>query len=141
MQSPTKTLGATLVVVAACTLWLAACAPERVGPATTPGASSATAEASESPAPGDSPTPAGEAVTIDCTALVTDQTIYDWGSGNWALDPNFEVKQATLAADAVAHNGTACGWVNLSSGEKLTVAVAALSGDDLADATGAAGAG
>lgn len=141
MQSRTKTLGSALAVVAACTLSLAACAVLREAPLPSTTGSPSQSEATDTPAPSDSPSEPGEAVSIDCAALVTDQTVYDWGSGNWALDPNFEVEQGTFAADAVAHRGTACGWINLSSNEKLTVAVAALTGDDLADATSEASGG
>ena len=70
-------------------------------------------------------------MTIACTDLVSDQVLYDWGSGNWALDPEATFAPGTPAADAVERFGTACGWVNLTSGETMTVSVAALSPDEL----------
>jgi hypothetical protein len=80
----------------------------------------------------ESPDPQSTPVTISCAKLVDDQTIYDWGSGNWAVDPAFSPAAGSSAEKIVAFDGVACGWVNLTSNEKLTVAVANLSADSLA---------
>ena len=110
-------------------LSLSACAPDRPAPNSTPGTAVPSSEQSASPTP--TPATSGDAFTISCTALVDDQTIYDWGSGNWALDPGATFAAGTPAADAIARSGTACGWVNLTSGETMTVSVAALTLDEL----------
>ena len=101
------------------------CAPER--PPITDGSSVPSASGTPSSAPiVDDPDVPGSPVTASCTDLVDDQTIYDWGSGNYAADPNYAPAADSAAAEIVAHQGLACGWINLSSGEQLAVAVANL---------------
>ena len=74
---------------------------------------------------------------------MSDQVIYDWGSGNWALDPSFAPPKGSSAATIVGYGGTACGWVNLTSQEKLYVAAAHVTANQQSvleanlDATGA----
>lgn len=120
-------IASSAALVLTCALTLSACALERGVPTPAPSTGSPSNEAS----PTATPPASGEALTIACTDLVSDQTIYDWGSGNWALDPGYTFAAGTPAADAVARSGTACGWVNLTSGETMTVSVAALSLDEL----------
>ena len=118
------------IVSGACivlSLLLSGCAPDRPAPSSTPGTAVPSSEQSASP----TPTTSDDAFTIACTDLVDDQTIYDWGSGNWALEPGFAFAVGSPAADAIARSGTACGWVNLTSGETLTVSVAELTLDEL----------
>jgi hypothetical protein len=119
-----RTLG-LVILVGALVVPLAGCAPSRVpfdngsSPSTTGTApdSSATPTAAPTLEPGDI------ALRIACTDLVSDQVIYDWGSGNWATDPEFAVGPGSSAAAITDHGGTACGWINLSSNEKLSIAI------------------
>ena len=116
--------GGLIAVVGILAIALAGCAPDQA-----PGSDGATNSAEPTPtstarpsvtpssAPGDIP------LSLSCTTVLTDQVVYDWGSGNWAADPDFAVAPGSTAATIVEHGGTACGWVNLTSGEKLTVAV------------------
>lgn len=91
--------------------------------------------ATESSSPSPSPTEPGETdapntpLSIACTALVSDQAIYDWGNGNWAADPDFTAPSGSSAATIEGYAGTACGWINLTSNEKLYVAAANLTDD------------
>ncbi len=112
-----------LLACAGLVLGLAACAPDdhTLSPtATAPGTF------------GPDDDPVNEAIGINCQALVTDQAVYDWGSGNFAIDVDYEPAADSPAAEAVAAGGLACSWLNLTSGERLDVAVAILPADELA---------
>jgi hypothetical protein len=128
-------------------LLLAGCAPsegspgasdgprESVSPSATatpdPSASatpSGSATPSESATPSGSATPtptpdAGMPVTITCDALVPAQALYDFNP-NFSTDPAYQPKAKTLPATLAADGGTACGYVNQTSGEVIEVAVA-----------------
>ena len=120
-------------------LTLTACAPEgRELSAPTPTATTSLSPTSQ-PAPEETVEPgyAGAPITAGCGDLVSDQTMYDWGSGNFALDSAYSPSPGSDAARAVADGGLACGWVNLTSGETMTVAVADLSVEALAAAKAA----
>ncbi len=109
-------------------LGLSACAPDdhQLVPETT---------APGTDAPGTfSPTddPVNEAIGINCQQLVTDQVVYDWGNGNFAIDVDYAPAAGTPAVEVVAAGGLACSWVNLTSGERLDVAVAILADDEMA---------
>lgn len=75
------------------------------------------------------------AFQIGCSDLVSDEAIYEWGSGNWAADPDYDVVAGSSAAEIVEFGGTACGWVNLTSGETLSVAVGQFTADTLTTVT------
>lgn len=110
-------------------------------PTTNPTSSAPTSEVTESSTPTADPIPtstdaASTPLTIDCATLVSDQVIYDWGSGNWGLDPAFKPPAGSSAAAIVSYGGTACGWVNLTSNEELYVAAAYVTGDQQATIEG-----
>lgn len=67
--------------------------------------------------------PGGAAGKIGCNALVPPQTVYDFNP-NFGLEPGFTPKPGTPAASAVSAGGTACNWLNQTSGDTFTVAVA-----------------
>jgi len=116
-------------------LGLAACAPDDRpivdDPTTSPSASSAPSASGTPTAEPDS----GSPIDISCSQLVSDQVIYDWGNGNFAADPNFSPAAGSPAAEAVAADGVACGWINLTSGETVTVSAADLGADALVTVT------
>jgi hypothetical protein len=119
-----RTVG-LVILVGALLIPLAGCAPSR-SPFDNGSSPSSTGTAPDSSAtPTAAPTlePGDIAFRIACTDVVSDQAIYDWGSGNWATDPDFAVPAGSSAATIVEHGGTACGWINLSSNEKLSVAI------------------
>ncbi len=114
-------------------LGLAACAPaDRVLRATP------TPVATEGTLP---PEPINETVGVSCSTLITDQAIYDWGSGNFALDSTFVPESGSSAAQIAADGGLACRWINLTSQETVDVAVSIPADTDLAAAQQAAAAG
>ncbi len=119
-----RTLG-LLVLVGVLVIPLAGCAPDR-GPIATPsGSTDGTDSPTATATPTATPTLGPEEIPFEvaCADVVSDELIYEWGSGNWASDPSFSVAAGSSAETIVEHGGTACGWVNLTSGEKLTVAI------------------
>ena len=114
----------SLVLAGALLIGATACAPERPA-VTTPDSTKSAAVPTPTPVV-DDPDVLGTPVGISCSELVDDQTIYDWGSGNFALDPDYAPAAGSDAAKVVDYEGLACGWINLTSGEKLAVAVANL---------------
>ena len=124
-------LRSTVIVVALAAtvaLGLAACVPE---PGTSKTSSpTATDSPSANPAPSSTisptPTPSAAAATatkIPCGTLISAQAVYDFNP-NFGLDTGFSPKSGTATAKAVADNGTACNWLNQTSGDIFTFAVA-----------------
>ncbi|MGX5696570.1 iron ABC transporter ATP-binding protein [Agromyces soli] len=120
--APTRRLAASLVVAAAA-LALTACsggAPEPSGTASpAPGTASPSASATAEPT---APAEPSEPFAIDCAALITPEQIYAFNP-NFGADPGFE-PGADDVKQAVADGGTACGWVNQTSGDVIEVGVA-----------------
>ena len=85
------------------------------------------------PAPSVAPDPAAIPFDIDCSDLVTAQQIYDYNP-NFSLVNDFTPDAGTTAAAAVAAKGTACRWVNQTSGETIDISVAELNEKTLATA-------
>ncbi|MEC5168500.1 arginyl-tRNA synthetase [Glaciihabitans sp. GrIS 2.15] len=124
-------LRSTVIVVALAAtvaLGLAACVPE---PGTSKTSSpTATDSPSANPVPSSTisptPTPSAAAATatkIPCGTLISAQAVYDFNP-NFGLDSGFSPKSGTAAAKAVADNGTACNWLNQTSGDTFAFAVA-----------------
>ena len=107
---------AVVALVGITALTLGACAPDdhQLGPAPT-------GEGTFDPATD----PVNASVGLNCGELLTDQVVYDWGSGNFALDVDYEPAAGSAAAQIVTEGGLACRWVNLTSSETVDVAVAA----------------
>lgn len=106
-----------IVFCTAAVVGLAACAPDgrEFGPSATP-----TPIEGEGSLP---PQPVNESIGINCTALISDQAMYDWGSGNFALDAEFVPDTGSSAGQIAADGGLACRWINLTSQETVDVAV------------------
>ncbi len=83
--------------------------------------------------------PVNESVGINCQQLLNDQTVYDWGSGNFAYDASYAPAAGSSAATAVASGGLACRWINLTSSETVDFAVSVPASDDARTAAAAAG--
>jgi hypothetical protein len=143
----TTTLVITLGAVAA--LALAGCvptpAPSQSARPTPSASSTPRSTPSDTPRPTPTPTPSaattGIATKIPCATLISAQVIYDFNP-NFGLDSGFSPTSGTAAATAVAAGGTACNWLNQTSGDTVTVAVARPGASGLASirATAAAGA-
>jgi hypothetical protein len=90
---------------------------------------------SKTPTPGPSvaPDPAAIPFDIDCGDLVTAQQMYDYNP-NFSLVNDFTPDAGTTAAAAIAAKGTACRWINQTSGETIDISAAQLNDKALATA-------
>ena len=90
---------------------------------------------SKAPTPGPSiaPDPAAIPFDIDCGDLVTAQQMYDYNP-NFSLVNDFTPDAGTTAAAAIAAKGTACRWINQTSGETIDISAAQLNDTALATA-------
>ncbi len=113
-------------VAAIALLLLAGCTPES-GATPEPSASSSTTEAS-TPEPTDEPV--GTPVDATCDELVSADTLYIYNPNFGAID-DFTPEDGTAAASALAYQGVACRWENLTSGDQIDVSVAQLDDDSL----------
>ena len=100
---------------------LSACAPDdhqlAPGPTDVPTSTDSTLDPNADPV--------NESIGINCQTLVPDQVIYDWGSGNFALDVDYVPPAGSAAEQVASTGGLACSWVNLSSSETVDIAAAA----------------
>lgn len=74
----------------------------------------------ETAAPGD-PSLSSTPVEIDCDALLSLETIYEFNP-NVGIDPAY--MPTARGAEALAYDGVSCGWINQTSGDSLSVSVA-----------------
>lgn len=94
--------------------------------------------ATAGPSPSGSPTPvtpsatAAPATPVDlaCTDVLSLQAVYDFNP-NYGADPGYSPTAGSDAAEAVARDGIACGWLNQTSGDTFEVAVSIPSDDEL----------
>ncbi|MFM9919934.1 arginyl-tRNA synthetase [Lacisediminihabitans sp. H27-G8] len=139
MNSIVETRLRSTIIVAALAatvaLGLSGCVPE---PKSTTGprpSTSSTPSASPSvgPSPTSSPSTTASATptNIPCNTLVSAQAVYDFNP-NFGLDRSFSPKAGTAGASAVADKGTACSWLNQTSGDTFAIAVARPAAPELA---------
>jgi hypothetical protein len=120
-----RTLQTGLALAAAASaLLLSGCAPEGAD-----SSGSTPPEASESAAPTEpaatsTPEPTEEPVPFEiaCDALLTAQDVYDFNP-NFGSAPDYE-PTAEGVVGVTEESGTACGWLNQTSGEVIEVGVA-----------------
>lgn len=129
-----RSLPAALAVAAVLALGVSGCVPQAAPEPGEP-SSSATQQPTETPAPAVTEQPAegfeSTPVTIDCNQLVTPQVVYDYNP-NYGHQPDFTPTAGTDVATIADNQGTACNWVNQTSGDTFVVAVAQFAPDDLA---------
>ncbi|WP_127792986.1 iron ABC transporter ATP-binding protein [Agromyces sp. LHK192] len=141
-----RAAGVALAVTAACLL--AGCTSSGPGPSATPGApdapnqSNGSATGSPGASQGASAAPEetsepSEPFAMACESLLTPDQVYAFNP-NYGTDPGYEPSGTAVVA-VVDEGGTACGWMNQTSGEIIEVAVATPS-DDALDAHGNAAA-
>ncbi|MES2093933.1 MAG: arginyl-tRNA synthetase [Actinomycetota bacterium] len=130
-------------------LTLAGCVP---GQGTSAGPKPSSSPAPGAPGPNSSPStgttpssvpsaPAGARPTkIPCDTLLSAKAVYDFNP-NFGLDGSFSPKAGTAAARALADNGTACNWLNQTSGDTFVVAVARPAATELASLKSTAASG
>ncbi|MFK4730238.1 DUF3558 family protein [Agromyces mediolanus] len=119
-----RSTAAAILLAAAATAALAGCAPESPAPSGTP--SGSPAPSSQAPDPSTSPTPTPEPTSTpfaaDCDGLITPDQIYAFNP-NFGLEDGFSPSSADVSATVDA-GGTACGWLNQTSGEVIQLGVA-----------------
>jgi hypothetical protein len=76
----------------------------------------------------------GTPFSIDCDLLITPQQVYDFNPNFGRID-GANPAAGTPAATAVRDGGTACEWMNQTSGELIVVAVATPGESALTDRT------
>lgn len=111
---------------------------DAAAPSASPSAPSASASPSASPEPSATPKPSPSAPTeepdevealasvplgVGCDALVSPQALYDVNP-NLGTDPAFDAGSWALAPAVAALQGSACGYLNQTSGERLAVSAA-----------------
>ena len=117
-------------------LSLAACTSNPVQPVPEEPTTSAEPAAEPStpaePAPAESTpaAPIGIPVEQSCDELVTLEELYAFNP-NYAADPDYSPAAGTDAEVIVGLDGVACGWINLSSGQTIEIAVAHLQPEDI----------
>jgi hypothetical protein len=123
-----QTLPAGLALVAAASVMLlSGCTADTPEPSGTAAPPSASASSDPSAAPSGAPTEPAEEPTpfaIGCDELVTTQQMYDFNP-NFGNDPNYSPSGPGVVAVA-EEQGTACGWLNQTSGDVIEIGVAKL---------------
>ncbi|WP_207453122.1 iron ABC transporter ATP-binding protein [Desertivibrio insolitus] len=118
-----------IVLLAGCTSPQSAAPAVTAEPAETPAASASAAPSADPAAsPSAAPTPEREPIpfNVACDSLLTAQQIYDFNP-NFGTNPDYSPAADSLAQDVVENNaGTACSWLNQTSGETIDIAVAAM---------------
>lgn len=74
--------------------------------------------------------PVGTPIDATCDQLVSADTLYIYNPNFGAID-DFTPDNGTAAASALAYQGVACRWQNLTSGDNIDVSVAQLDDDTL----------
>lgn len=117
---------------------LAGCASSGDQPGEGTPTPTASGQATAGPAPSGSPAPVTPSATaaptrpvnLSCTDVLSLQAVYDFNP-NYGADPRYSPAAGSDAAEAVAHDGIACGWLNQTSGDTFEVAVSIPSDDEL----------
>ncbi|MEF3404366.1 iron ABC transporter ATP-binding protein [Agromyces sp. CCNWLW203] len=111
------------VALAASVMLLSGCTGDAAEPdkTTAPPTASETPDSSSSPVPTETAEPAVP-FAIECDALLTPDQVYAFNP-NFGTAPDFEPSGEHMAS-VVDEAGTACGWMNQTSGEIIEVGVA-----------------
>lgn len=109
-------------IALALTSVMTGCAPRDV---VTPTASAPTPSQTPTPTASAEPENPGVAIDLSCDQLITAQAMYDFNP-NFSLEADFTPAAGSQAEKILGYRGIACSWVNQTSGETLSVAVAQL---------------
>jgi hypothetical protein len=126
MPAVVRRLAVPAALAAVALALLAGCTPEN-GATPEP---SGTTPVTQTPSPGPTIEPVGTPVDATCDQLVSADTLYIYNPNFGAID-DFTPEDGSAAASAVAYQGVACRWENLTSGERIDVSVAHLDDDSL----------
>lgn len=109
------------IIAAASVVFLGGCTAEAPRPTATAAPTASETPAATEPAPTETAEPPVP-FTIECDALLTPQNVYDFNP-NFGADPDYEPSAEGITG-IVEEAGTACGWLNQTSGELIEVGVA-----------------
>lgn len=109
------------IIAAASVVFLGGCTAEAPRPTATAAPTASETPAATEPAPTETAEPPVP-FTIECDALLTPQNVYDFNP-NFGADPDYEPSAKGITG-IVEEAGTACGWLNQTSGELIEVGVA-----------------
>jgi hypothetical protein len=129
MTAPASRLFAAVALAALVAGATAACGtgPDDASSASPSASPSPSSSSTSSPAPTGTAAPVPQSAPIDvaCDELVTPQAIYDYNP-NFGLDKGFTPASGSFAGEIEAAGGLVCSWLNQTSGDSITVAVAQL---------------
>ena len=121
---PLRTRSAGLALLAAASVaLLAGCSPDAAAPSDTAAPTAAPGSATAAPTEPTETAEPPKPFEISCDALVTADQLYAFNP-NVGTDPAYEPAAANVVALVDEDAGTACGFLNQSSGEVIEVAVA-----------------
>lgn len=109
------------IIAAASVVFLGGCTAEAPRPTATAAPTASETPAATEPAPTETAEPPVP-FTIECDALLTPQNVYDFNP-NFGADPDYEPSAEGITG-IVEEAGTACSWLNQTSGELIEVGVA-----------------
>lgn len=134
---PSRAVLTWIALSAASAALLAGCASGEAEPSATP-TPKPTATATPTPEPTETAAPEEPATpfAIACDALLTLDQLYAFNP-NFGVDPEYSPDSATVAK-VVEQGGTACGYLNQTSGDYLQIAVATPSPSGIEAMAGAA---
>ena len=108
-------------------------------PSSTPSAAASPSPSPDSTGPAAEPDAGGETASlvgvplgVGCDVLVSPQALYDLNP-NVGTDPGFDPAARALAPVALGLGGTACGYLNQTSGEKISVSAARVESGSVTD--------
>ena len=120
---PARTRSAGLALLAAASVaLLSGSSPEAADPAETAAPTAAAGSPTAAPEPTETAEPPLP-FEISCDALVTAEQLYAFNP-NFGTDPAFEPTSSDVIALVEEDAGTACGYLNQSSGEVIEIGVA-----------------
>ncbi|MDR5701807.1 iron ABC transporter ATP-binding protein [Agromyces aerolatus] len=120
---PSRAALTWIALAAATGALLTGCTPGEAEPTATPSpTASATPEPTTPPTETAAPEESSPPFAIDCDALLTLEQLYVFNP-NFGVDPSYEPDSATIT-QVVEQGGTACGYLNQTSGDYLQIAVA-----------------
>jgi hypothetical protein len=117
----TRSAGLALAAAASVAL-LSGCTPETPEPTATAAPTTAPATSTAAPEPTETAEPATP-FAIACDALLTPDQLYAFNP-NYSTAPDYEPGAAAVVTAVAEDAGTACGYLNQTSGEVIEVAVA-----------------
>ncbi|TFD48917.1 hypothetical protein E3T55_12795 [Cryobacterium frigoriphilum] len=131
-RAPRLRSGLVLAGGAVALLALVGCSADSDPAASESPSSTSSAQATDAPAesaapsatPSPTATPAGTTVALECDEALTPDDVYAFNS-NYGTAPDYSPEAGSDAATAVEYDGLACGIMNQSSGDIISIGIAA----------------